>query len=248
MANAGMASSPISVPSDDDAPAPHTRRKFGNCQALVTAFMGMTVTHHRRKGNGGYAVSVVASSPVNPAPGELEFVRRFVNTFNLEADVDQLSSPGDARMWAAEHGVDIDATPGELDDLRGLRESLRVAMLANHDGTLLPDETVDALNAASVRTPVVMHFTADGTRLTSTASGVDLLYARLLTAISAAMADNSWTRLKACASDACQWGFYDTSRSRSGQWCSMSICGNRAKQARYRKAAAQRNGDVPAGD
>ena len=49
-----------------------------------------------------------------------------------------------------------------------------------------------------------------------------------------AMADGTWSRLKACSADSCQWVFYDTSKNRSGHWCSMRVCGNRAKARQFR--------------
>ena len=50
-----------------------------------------------------------------------------------------------------------------------------------------------------------------------------------------AIVDGTWARLKACRWDTCQWAFYDTSKNRSGSWCSMAVCGNRAKAAAYRR-------------
>jgi predicted RNA-binding Zn ribbon-like protein len=50
----------------------------------------------------------------------------------------------------------------------------------------------------------------------------------------AARWDGSWRRLKACPHAHCGWAFYDRSRNRSSQWCSMRICGNRTKAARHR--------------
>ena len=52
------------------------------------------------------------------------------------------------------------------------------------------------------------------------------------------MADGTWRRLKACREDTCQWAFYDRSKNRSGTWCSMAVCGNRAKARAYRSATA----------
>jgi predicted RNA-binding Zn ribbon-like protein len=49
------------------------------------------------------------------------------------------------------------------------------------------------------------------------------------------MHDGTWSRMKACRNDTCHWAFYDASRNRSGKWCSMAICGNRAKVANYRE-------------
>ncbi len=40
-------------------------------------------------------------------------------------------------------------------------------------------------------------------------------------------------RVKACASDTCDWLFVDMSRNRSRRWCDMSVCGNRAKARRF---------------
>ena len=48
-----------------------------------------------------------------------------------------------------------------------------------------------------------------------------------------AMLDGSWARLKACRN--CHWSFYDYSPNRSAAWCSMQLCGNRAKTRAYRR-------------
>jgi len=51
--------------------------------------------------------------------------------------------------------------------------------------------------------------------------------------------DGTWARLKVCAEDACMWAFYDRSKNRSGNWCSMAVCGNRMKARRhYQRARA----------
>ena len=49
-------------------------------------------------------------------------------------------------------------------------------------------------------------------------------------------------RIKVCASDTCEWIFYDASRTSRRRWCDMATCGNRAKAARHRareRAAVQ---------
>lgn len=40
-------------------------------------------------------------------------------------------------------------------------------------------------------------------------------------------------RVRKCGSPACILFFYDTSRNRTRRWCSMDLCGNRAKVAAY---------------
>ena len=45
-------------------------------------------------------------------------------------------------------------------------------------------------------------------------------------------------RVKICPADDCRWAFYDASRNRSRQWCSMEVCGNRAKARSHRARTA----------
>jgi predicted RNA-binding Zn ribbon-like protein len=50
------------------------------------------------------------------------------------------------------------------------------------------------------------------------------------------MLDGTWDRLKACPGHDCGWAFYDHSRNQTGRWCSMSVCGGRAKaRAHYHR-------------
>lgn len=43
------------------------------------------------------------------------------------------------------------------------------------------------------------------------------------------------SRIKQCGGDECGWLFFDTSRNRSRQWCSMKDCGNLSKVRRFRQ-------------
>jgi predicted RNA-binding Zn ribbon-like protein len=65
----------------------------------------------------------------------------------------------------------------------------------------------------------------------------------LLFPIARAMADlvcdDDFTRVKACEGRTCTLLFMDRSQH-ARRWCSMSICGNRAKQAAHRKRANQK--------
>ncbi|MFC8587199.1 CGNR zinc finger domain-containing protein [Streptomyces sp. NPDC057217] len=40
-------------------------------------------------------------------------------------------------------------------------------------------------------------------------------------------------RIRACAHEACILHFFDTSRNGTRRWCSMAVCGNRAKASRH---------------
>jgi predicted RNA-binding Zn ribbon-like protein len=173
---------------------------------------------------------------VPSAPGELEFVRSFVNTLDIEKGIDQLRDATSWQAWAVHHGVSGTASEADLALAREVREAIREAMIANHDRSPLPSRTIAALDAVADRANVKVTFDVSGAKLQGAGAGMDAAFARVVAAVAESMADGTWTRLKACINDECQWGFYDKSRSRTGQWCSMSICGNRAKQNRWRAA------------
>lgn len=185
---------------------------------------------------------MVDSSPVQVAPGELEFVRAFVNTLDIETGVDQLRDAGSWRSWARSHGIGSAGTVADLELARRIREGLREGLAANHDRSPLPAVAVDALNAAADRARVTVRFDASGAALHGARSGMDAAFARIVSAVAGSMTDGTWSRLKVCVNDECRWAFYDSSRSRTGQWCSMSVCGNRAKQNRWR-ATRERPGE-----
>jgi predicted RNA-binding Zn ribbon-like protein len=65
----------------------------------------------------------------------------------------------------------------------------------------------------------------------------------LLFPIAQAMADlvcdEDFTYVRACEGHDCILLFVDRTRGRGRRWCSMSVCGNRAKQAAHRERAAR---------
>jgi predicted RNA-binding Zn ribbon-like protein len=63
---------------------------------------------------------------------------------------------------------------------------------------------------------------------------VDDALARLADPLVTELTDGHPERIKICASDTCQWIFYDASRTSRRRWCDMATCGNRAKAARHR--------------
>ena len=55
-------------------------------------------------------------------------------------------------------------------------------------------------------------------------------------------------RIKICASDTCEWIFYDGSRTSRRRWCDMATCGNRAKAKRHRERAAGKSSQAQAAE
>ena len=164
-----------------------------------------------------------------PAPGALEAVRAFVNTWDEERGADALATPA---ALAAFFGVD--ATAADLRRAVALREALR-AILAHHGGAPLDPAVPRTLDAAARRARLAVAFDAHGHAAPAPrAPGVDGALGRLLAIVAAAQADGTWERLKACPADDCRWAFYDRSRNRSSVWCDMQVCGNRAKARAFR--------------
>jgi predicted RNA-binding Zn ribbon-like protein len=178
----------------------------------------------------------VEASERQIAPGELELVRQFLNTHDVEDGIDKIATPGAMRDWLAAHGLDPGHRLGEDDVERAisLRESLRALLLANN-GEPLDRQAIPALNAIAGRSRMTVRFDAAGRGILAPAGDpADSALGELLAIVFRSMAEGTWSRLKACRSDTCQWAFYDHSKNRSGTWCSMAICGNRAKARAYR--------------
>jgi predicted RNA-binding Zn ribbon-like protein len=175
------------------------------------------------------------------APQQLELVREFVNTRELDPDVEWISTPEALSRWLSEHelldpGVELDD-----DDLRRaheLRDALRSLLLSNN-GSPLDPAALATVNATLGGAPLAVRFDDAGSpELAIEASGLDAAVARLGAIVYEAKVDGTWERLKICAADDCRWAFYDRSRNRSGTWCSMKVCGNRAKVRSYRERKA----------
>lgn len=148
---------------------------------------------------------------------------------------------GDHRLaLAAEpRGGTADVGAADLATARELREALRGLLLANN-GEPEPAGARAVLEAAGRRARLVAAFDASGAALVPAAGGVYGTLGGVVAAAFAAMLDGSWPRLKACPGDRCGWAFYDRSTNASATWCSMRICGSRAKAgAYYRRRRAQ---------
>ena len=176
----------------------------------------------------------------NPAPGALETIRSFVNTYDADEQTEALGSPDELAGWLAGEQLLGDEAPRRITaaDLRRaieLREALRAHLRAHHGDALDPG-AAEVLDAAARRARLTVRFTGpDETALEPESSGVDGALGRLLAIVSAAIEDGTWRRLKVCPADDCQWAFYDASRNRSATWCDMKVCGNRAKVRGYRE-------------
>jgi predicted RNA-binding Zn ribbon-like protein len=60
-------------------------------------------------------------------------------------------------------------------------------------------------------------------------------------ALSKFVCEEDFSKVKACEGPACTLMFADHTRGRARRWCSMAICGNRAKQAAHRQRLKSSN-------
>ncbi|MDG4858824.1 CGNR zinc finger domain-containing protein [Streptomyces sp. T-3] len=154
------------------------------------------------------------------APGELALVEALVNTLDLESGADALDSPEGRAPFAL--------AAGETEPAKELRESLRAACLA-HAGHA-PHRSVRPLTELLAEAPLLV--TVDGAGAAQLRPARPSLTSRIAAAI--ALSPDTWPRLKACEAPDCHWAYYDRSPAGRSRWCSMQVCGARAKMRAYR--------------
>jgi len=176
------------------------------------------------------------------APGRLETLQRFVNTYNKDFPPasDRLGTPVKARAWLLRKELvtpPVRITYGDAARLREFREALRALVAANH-GSAVPPGTLETLRGEGARVRLRVGFGPRGaTELEPVGRGADAAVATVLDILHEAQINGSWPRLKACRQ--CGYAFFDRSKNRSAAWCAMSICGNRTKNRTYRRRRAR---------
>jgi predicted RNA-binding Zn ribbon-like protein len=178
-----------------------------------------------------------------PAPGDLALVQSFINShYDLEFrhGADLFATPGALTDWLTRRGLLTGGETGpapvstDLERALTVREGLRTLAGLNGDARARPGGILAALDEAAHGVAIEVRFAHDGPRFVPVAArGLDRALAVVLAVTAAAMIDGSWARLKVCPGEHCGWAFYDHSRNQSGQWCSMAVCGARAKARAY---------------
>jgi predicted RNA-binding Zn ribbon-like protein len=179
------------------------------------------------------------------APGDLETVRAFINTRDIEGATDALTTPALLSEWLVEHGLARDepaVSDDDLQDAHRLREALRGLAWANNGDPFHP-EHLTTLNETAERARLTLRFRAgDDVELLPGAGGIIGALGRIISIAADAMKDGTWSRLKACRNEECGWAFYDHARNRSAKWCTMAVCGNRMKARAFRARRAEESG------
>ncbi len=172
-----------------------------------------------------------------PAPGDLELVRGFLSLHDhVDGTRDSLPPSSETIVWwLRERGLlTVDETPDHADLRWAARilEALRSRVGENMGEPPDPD-SIHALDRAARETELSVDF--GGKALRPEAAGVRGAVGRILAVAFLAELDGSWSRFKECSSPTCRAVFWDRSKNRSGRWCTMRDCGNRAKVRAYRE-------------
>jgi len=151
------------------------------------------------------------------------------------------------------------AMPGELDKVAGQARALRewfrtfvrkhmgrpLAVKAARDKALRELEPLNRLlERDEAFSRIVQHRHDDGNRLELHKMRRWRSPESLLLPIGEALAkfvcEEDFSGVKACEGHSCTLIFADHTRGRARRWCSMAICGNRAKQAAHRNRIKSR--------
>jgi predicted RNA-binding Zn ribbon-like protein len=178
-----------------------------------------------------------------PAPGDLALVQAFVNShYDLEVEhgADLFATPSGLGRWLSARGLLPESAglrASELSRALAIREGLRRLAAGNNPaGAPVTAARLQGLNRAAAGAEVEIRLDPAGPRFVAAGAGLDRALGRVLAITATAMLDGTWRRLKVCPGEHCGWAFYDHSRNQTGRWCSMSVCGGRAKaRAHYHR-------------
>ena len=178
-----------------------------------------------------------------PAPGRLKVVQQFINSLDVEPGKEEFQTPAELGNWLVAHGLasrrGLRLTSHDLERARRFRELLR-ELAASNNGMVRSKQLHKELNRELASLYFVGSVDDGGVAsLRPAGSGIDRALSQLAAIVIEEMITGRWARMKACSEDICRWVFYDHSRSHTGVWCTMAVCGSRAKsRAYYRRRVA----------
>jgi len=182
-------------------------------------------------------------SSTPPAPDDLELVRAFLSLHDHERGNPDGLPPSleSLRWWLGSRGLVEAADPIKDQDLAwalrvrdALTSKVRENMGEPRDAT-----ATELLNRAAEETGLRVCFgCGEDSPIHVDATGVRGAIGEILGTAFLAELDGRWERFRVCHDPECASVFFDRSKNKSGKWCSMASCGNRAKVRAFRKRKA----------
>jgi predicted RNA-binding Zn ribbon-like protein len=161
-------------------------------------------------------------SELVPAPVLKEMRARF-----RPGELDRVAEQArDLREWFRGFVEKERGRPLALDDMRKLERLNRL---------LERDESFSQIGPATGRDGNVFEL-----RVMRRWRSPDALLLPVAESLARFVCSEDFTYVKACEGPACTLLFADRTRGRARRWCSMAICGNRAKQAAHRHRGRER--------
>jgi len=172
---------------------------------------------------------------------QLDLVRDYVNTFDLETGIDEIATPYELETWFSEQGLVedlVEPTGQEVEDALSLREAIRELLLANNGVEVDAGAASQTLEEAGRKAHLGVRFAEGRPLLAPEGDGARGALGRIVATVAELAPTDEWKRLKTCRDEHCRVAFYDKSRNRSRAWCSMEVCGNREKARSFRRRHA----------
>jgi predicted RNA-binding Zn ribbon-like protein len=148
----------------------------------------------------------------------------FLNTANWTSDgsiaQEKISCSADLQIWLDAAGLQNAKHPDSIEELIAFRGRLRSAFFDNTNASELdlggiiglvefaPESTITKLRSQSILSLIA------------------------ISALSILSDTREMDRVKTCPGIDCGWKFIDETKNARRKWCSMELCGNRAKASR----------------
>jgi len=168
----------------------------------------------------------------------------FLNSVDVEEGTDLLADgPEGLADWLVAHDLchPIPApTSADAQAVFDLRRGLRALALANNHEPVDPADiraAQDVLSAIAFRVELPAGVQS-GPTLTTKSGPVPDALGQIASAYFTAAVRGEWPRVRRCPAHDCAWVFWDASKNGSRRWCSMRVCGNRAKTRAFAERQA----------
>lgn len=163
----------------------------------------------------------------------------FLNTANWDSDggvaAEKLTCGNDLSTWKKATGL-ADSNSVSAASLAGemltFRLCLRRMVLAMIGGNTPLSKDIEIFNQclAQARTIDTLVSSADALAFNPALTVTQII---ALSALPVLASRSEMKRVKMCPGDNCGWLFLDESKNERRRWCSMDLCGNRAKARRH---------------